>query len=66
MYSWLTRPPSFTLIKNVKKIKRLVQLADEAAELHLVVVALQLGAQLAHLRVKELSKAGEEHKKTKK
>ena len=43
----------------------LVQLADEAAELHLVVVALQLRAQLAYLRVKELSKAGEEHKKTK-
>ena len=43
----------------------LVQLADEAAELHLVVLALQLRAQLAHLRMKELSKAGEEHKKTK-
>ena len=39
----------------------LVQLADEAAELHLVVVALQLRAQLAHLRMKELSKAGKEH-----
>ena len=43
----------------------LVQLADEAAELHLVVVTLQLCAQLAHLRVKELSRSGEEHKKTK-
>ena len=40
-------------------------MADEAAKLHLVVFALQLSAQLAHLRMKELSKAGEEHKITK-
>ena len=39
--------------------------ADQAAKLLLIIISLQLLAQLAHLRVKELSKAGKEHKITK-